>query len=81
MGIGIVLYVFVIRGAMMAEVLEDGKKRRIYVDRWPGVLDLENLVYRPILLSFLPGVCGAVFGFLDRYLIPVFLQVFWGCPR
>lgn len=78
MGIGIVLYVFVIRGAMMAEVLEDGKKRRIYVDRWPGVLDLENLVYRPILLSFLPGVCGAVFGFLDRYLIPVFLQVFLG---
>ncbi|HUM83365.1 MAG TPA: complex I subunit 5 family protein [Lachnospiraceae bacterium] len=36
-----------------------------YVDRWPVWLDLENAVYRPLLLRFLPFVLGhiaAVFG-------------------
>ena len=32
------------------------------VDRWPAWLDLENSVYRPILLGFLP----TVFGFFCR---------------
>lgn len=29
-----------------------------YVDRWPGWLDLENVVYRPILLGALPFIGG-----------------------
>ena len=48
----------------------------IYLDRWPGFLDLENRLYRPILLIFLPGACGAVFGWLDRYFIQAFLSIF-----
>ena len=29
------------------------------IDRWPGKLDLENLIYRPLLLRILPCVFGA----------------------
>ena len=55
--IGLALYFLFIRRFGM----KDGK----YVDRWPEKLDLENLVYRPLLLKWLPGVCGwvsALFG-------------------
>ena len=50
---------------------------RRYVNRWPSWLDLENLIYRPILQTALPGICGAALGFLDRYLISAALTVFF----
>lgn len=62
-GIGIALYVLVIR-------------RWLMTDRWPKALDLEELVYRPILQGLLPGVMGAVFGWIDRYLITTLVTVF-----
>lgn len=68
-GIGLVLYAVVVRGVLM-----DRQGR--YVDRWPSWLDLENLVYRPVVEVALPGICGAVCGCLDRYLVPVTVRVF-----
>lgn len=68
LGSGAVLYVFVVRKLLM----QDGR----YVDRWPGWLDLENMIYRPVLLGLLPGVFGAVCSFLDRYLISTIVTVF-----
>ena len=47
-----------------------------YVDRWPSWLDLENLLYRPVLQVALPGICGAVCGFVDRYLVSSAVTVF-----
>ncbi len=37
-----------------------------YVNYWPGVLDLEDCLYRPILLKLFPSVCGAVCFVLDH---------------
>lgn len=68
LGIGAVLYVFFVRRWMMKE----GQ----YVDRWPSWLDLENLLYRPVLQVALPGICGAVCGFVDRYLVSSLVTVF-----
>jgi len=65
-GIGLILYVVVIRG-FLTERGNDGVLR--YVDRWPSWLNLENLVYRPVLQKALPGICGAVCGFVDRYVV------------
>lgn len=76
-GIGAVLYGAVIRQFLMKP--ETGAEKdggRCYVNRWPSWLDLENLVYRPVLQVALPGICGAVFGVLDRYVISVPLKVF-----
>ncbi len=39
--------------------------RKVYVNKWPAWLDLENLIYRPILLTVLPTLCGIVCRFLD----------------
>ena len=36
------------------------KPRKNYVDLWPKWLDLEDLVYRPVLLTILPAIGGAV---------------------
>lgn len=62
MGIGIALYFLVVRTWMM-EKKEDGQQ--IYVNRWPAWLDLENLVYRPVLLKVLPFLSGVLCRVLD----------------
>lgn len=36
-----------------------------YVSRWPAWLDLEELVYRPLLFSLLPLLCGIVCRVMD----------------
>lgn len=104
-GIGIVLYMAVVRGLLM-EKAESGEQAEVrwdnggsssgvnggndsgangkigglylyrYVDRWPKWLDLEELIYRPILAVALPGIFGAVFRFVDRYLVSTAVNLF-----
>lgn len=59
--IGILVYLFVVRMLLMKRE-GDG---RVYVNRWKSWLDLENLVYRPVLLYALPFVCGVFCRVLD----------------
>lgn len=73
-GIGILLYAVVIRGLLTEK--EEGTEGKRYVDRWPSWLDLENLIYRPVLQVALPGICGAICGFVDKYLISAAVTVF-----
>lgn len=82
-GIGIVLYVTVVRGWMTGEKVQaaqreslQARKVRYYRDCWPSWLDLENLLYRPVLQVALPGICGAVCGFVDRCLVSRAVTVF-----
>lgn len=51
--IGVLVYFLIIRKLLMRE---DN-----YINAWPKWLDMENLIYRPILLGFLPTV-GAIAG-------------------
>lgn len=61
---GAVVYICFIRPVLMKKEGEG----RVYVNRWPAWLDLENLVYRPLLCTVLPLICGTVCRFLDRLL-------------
>ena len=61
--IGIVLYLVVVRLLLMKKT--DGEWE--YVNRWPVWLDLENLIYRPILLRLLPFVFGVIFRVFDSF--------------
>ena len=65
LAVGAVLYFAVVRGWMMKKQA-DGTKA--YVNRWPAWLDLEELLYRPLLLTVLPAVCGFVCRGLDLLL-------------
>lgn len=56
--IGAVLYLTVVRRWM----IQDGN----YVNCWPEWLDLEERIYRPLILKVLPGIFGWVCGLLDR---------------
>jgi len=62
-GIGLCVYVFVVRGLLM-EKQPDGTK--VYVNRWPLKLDLEELLYRPVLLKLIPFICGGICNVLDH---------------
>lgn len=60
-GIGILVYLVIVRLWMMKRKNES----IVYVNRWYKYLDLENLIYRPILLTFLPFVFGVLCRILD----------------
>ena len=62
--IGLVVYFGVVRLLLMKK---DETGRRVYINAWPEWLDLENAVYRPILLVFLP--------FIGAFVSRVFEQI------
>lgn len=62
-GIGVVIYLVFVRGVLMKKQ-ENGQK--VYIDCWPKVLDLEDTLYRPILLGALPIVCGVICRIFDQ---------------
>ena len=53
--VGIVVYFLFIRKVLMQK---DANGNLVYVDRWPEWCNLEDKVYRPILLTVLPYVGG-----------------------
>ncbi len=61
--IGILIYVIPIRKWMMKK---EGSST-VYVDRWNPYWDLENAVYRPLLLKILPMIFGVVCRILDSF--------------
>ncbi|MBQ8802991.1 MAG: sodium:proton antiporter [Tyzzerella sp.] len=61
--IGVAVYFLIVRTWMMKRQ-EDGVK--VYVNKWSHYLDLEDYIYRPILLKLIPGICGFVCMILDH---------------
>ena len=66
LGIGLTLYVVLIRGFLM--------QKGAYVNRWPEKLDLEDMLYRPLLMKWLPGFFGGILSVLgeNKVLKPLF---------
>lgn len=60
--IGAIVYVGIIRQALIVKT-EDGELK--YINVWPKWLDLENVIYRPVLLKILPFVFGVICRFFD----------------
>ncbi len=73
--IGVLIYAVVVRGILSEK---DGENGRRYLDLWPRWLDLEELLYRPVIEVALPSVLGAVCRFVDRYLVSSAVTVFLG---
>lgn len=70
--IGLLLYFFFIRKIILStsvsNVEKDNKKQlSVYRKLWPSWLDLENLIYRPLLLNVLPTICLVIFRTLDSF--------------
>ena len=61
--IGAVVYLLVVRGWMMKKQ-ENGHK--CYVNRWPAWIDLEEYLYRPLLMKILPSIFGFACKLLDN---------------
>ena len=62
LGIGAFVYFFVIRKYLMTV---DERGESVYLDRWPAKLDLENLVYRPLIQHLIPDFFGMCFAKLS----------------
>lgn len=65
LGIGCVFFI------LIRIFLTEGNKRKapVYVDKWPKWLDLEELVYRPLLCSFFPMLFRTVGKFIATGLV------------
>ena len=57
--IGACVYLLIVRRVLMKRPAS-GAAAPVYLNRWPARLDLEDLVYRPLLLKVLPAAGGAV---------------------
>ncbi|HBA47086.1 MAG TPA: sodium:proton antiporter [Lachnospiraceae bacterium] len=64
LGIGALVYLFFIRRRLLQRTEQGGTE---YVDAWPRWLDLEELVYRPLLLKVLPALLGILCRILDSF--------------
>lgn len=62
---GALVYALVIRKLLMKH--ENGAQVKIYVNAWPEWLDLENLIYRPVLLKVFPAILGVLCRILDSF--------------
>ena len=71
LAIGAAVYLLIVRKVLM--------RGGSYVNLWPEKLDLEDLLYRPLLTSWLPGFFGAIAGVFGENLIlrPVCRAVFF----
>ena len=67
LAIGAAVYLLVVRGLLMRREA-DGM---VYLDHWPARLDLENLVYRPLLsaLTFVGALCARVAASVGDWLV------------
>ncbi len=61
-GIGALVYLFFIRRFLLRRTEKGGAE---YVNAWPRWLDLEELIYRPLLLKVLPTALGILCRLLD----------------
>lgn len=61
--IGVLVYGVIVRTYMMKSQ-KNGIK--MYVNRWSSYLDLEDYVYRPILLKIVPEICGRICFIFDN---------------
>ena len=68
-GIGACVYFLIVRPLLSKK---EGNART-YLNRWPQWLDLEDGIYRPLLMDILPRIFGAVTAFIAR--IPESLAV------
>lgn len=69
LGIGVVVYLLIVRLALCRKTAEG----TVYLERWPKVLDLEELVYRPAVrgLAFLGAMCARTAAGLGDLLVVV----------
>ncbi len=72
MTIGVLVYFGMIRRYLMGK---DEKGRTCYLNVWPGWLDLEDLVYRPVFAKAAAAFAGYFCGLADRlYLVQNLLK-------
>ena len=63
LGIGLCVYLVIVRNLLMKKDAADASGIKRYVDRWPKKIDLEDRVYRPVLLNVLPAIGGTFAAF------------------
>ena len=66
---GALIYIFGIRRFL---TVKDEQKGRVYLSKWPVWLDIEEVIYRPLLIKILPSLLGAICRFVAST-IPTFV--------
>ena len=77
LAIGAILYIFVVRGCLMSKD-ENGKK--VYINAWPRLADIEDRIYRPLMVGVLPFIGAFVtrtIGSIVEVIGRVGYKVYW----
>ena len=62
LAIGLAVYLLIVRPLLMKRV----NNKKVYVDRWPKCLDLEDSFYRPVVMVGLVNVLSFIFRIFDK---------------
>ena len=80
---GAIIYILIVRLCLMAK---DKEGRSVYVNRWPSFIDIEDRIYRPLLIKVLPFIgalaarfAGSVTAFVSSLGFRIFMAFrrFW----
>ena len=61
--LGVLIYYFIIRKLLMKK---DEEGNAVYINAWPEWLDIENLIYRPLLQHIIPFILAFILRIFDR---------------
>ena len=71
--IGVIIYTFIVRVCLMSK---DEGGRSVYINLWPQSLDIEQRIYRPLILQILP-FAGAFFARIVSSVLPALIGGFY----
>ena len=77
LAIGAIIYIFIVRGCLM-EKDENGKV--VYINAWPKLIDSEDRIYRPLVVTVLPFIGACVtraIGSIVELIGKAGFNVFW----
>ena len=86
LAIGAIIYLLIVRGCLMSR---DENGNKVYINAWPKLIDIEDRIYRPLIVTILPfiGACvtraiGSVVEVIGRIGYNVFWRFAnWYIPR
>lgn len=66
--IGAAVYFLIVRTALIKKVKSADTSEHDYIDRWPKWMDIEDSIYNPMLMHFIPFVISIPCRIMDRFI-------------
>lgn len=77
LAIGAIIYILIVRQLLMAE---DANGNKVYINAWPSFIDIEDYIYRPLMVKVLPFIGAFVtrsIGSVTELISSIGFKLYW----